>query len=168
LRFRAIVSDYDRTLADEGRAEPETVDALRRARASGRKLVLITGRTLDDLRAVFSELAVFDLVVAENGAWLLDPDSRHEEPLCDPPSPGFLTDLAKRGVPFTVGKRVVATIQPHQFVIARLIKQMNLDLEIAMNRESVMVLPSGVDKGYGLTAAAGQARHRGRRGGRNR
>ncbi len=65
MRFRAIASDYDGTLADDGRVTQETVDALRRVRASGRKLILITGRTLADLRTVFSELSLFDLFIVE-------------------------------------------------------------------------------------------------------
>jgi phosphoglycolate phosphatase (TIGR01487 family) len=153
VRFRAIVSDYDRTLADNGRAEPRTVDALRRARASGRKLVLITGRTLADLKVVFPDFAVFDLIVAENGAWLLDVASGSEDPLCDAPEPRFLRQLKARKVPFAAGKRVIATIQPHEIIIADLIREMNLNLAISMNRESVMVLPQGIDKGTGLKAA---------------
>ena len=153
MQFRAIVSDYDRTLADEGRAEPETINALRRARASGQKLVLITGRTLADLRKAFSALTVFNVVVAENGAWLLDVDSGAEEALCEAPAERLLRELKKRRVPFAAGKRVVASVQPHEIVIAKLIREMNLKLHVTMNRESVMVLPTGIDKGTGLKAA---------------
>lgn len=153
MRCRAIACDYDRTLADDGRVVPKTVDVLRRARTSGRKLLLITGRALDDLQRVFPELSLFDLVVAENGAWLFDPALQSEEPLCAFPPASFLRLLRQRGVPFTVGKRVVATIRPHEIDILELIKQMKLDLDVAFNRESIMVLPSGVHKGTGLTAA---------------
>ena len=153
MRFRAIACDYDRTLAEDGRVVPETVDVLRRGRASGRKLILITGRALDDLRSVFSDLSLFDLVVAENGALLFDPALGSEEPLCASPPATFLRLLRARRVPFTVGKRVVATIRPHEIALLELVQQMNLGLDVAFNRESVMVLPSGVDKGTGLTAA---------------
>ncbi len=44
-------------------------------------------------------------------------------------------------------------MRPHEIGILQLVKQMNLGLDVAFNRESVMVLPSGVDKGTGLTAA---------------
>jgi phosphoglycolate phosphatase (TIGR01487 family) len=155
LRFRAIACDYDRTLAHDGRVVPETVEALRRGRASGRKLILITGRTLDDLRTVFSELSLFDLVVAENGALLFDPALGYEEPLCASPPTSFLGQLRERRIPFTIGRRVVATVRPHEIDILPLIKQMNLGLDVSINRESVMVLPSGVDKGTGLIAVLG-------------
>ena len=153
LRFRAIASDYDRTLAEDGRVAPETVEVLRRMRQSGRKMILITGRALDDLQRVCSELSLFDVVVAENGALLFDPALGSEEPLCPSPPETFLKRLQQQRVPFTVGRRVVATVRPHEVEALELVEQMNLELEVAFNRESVMVLPSGVDKGTGLTAA---------------
>ena len=153
LHFRGIACDYDRTLANEGRVDPETLDALRRGRASGHKMVLITGRPLDDLRTLFPDLPVFDMVVAENGAVLLDPASGLEQSLCTSPPAGFLELLRARGVPFTVGKRVVATVRPHEIDVLELVKQMKLGLDVVFNRESVMVLPSGIDKGTGLMAA---------------
>lgn len=153
MLFRAIACDYDRTLADEGRVTPETLNVLRRARASGLKMVLITGRALDDLQKVFSGLTLFDIVVSENGAVLFDPAQGSEEALCDPPSASFLRALRTRRVPFSVGRRVVATVQPHDREVSELLGRMNLKMQITFNRESVMVLPCGVDKGTGLTAA---------------
>lgn len=153
MLFRAIASDYDRTLADDGQIAPQTLDVLRCARASGLKMVLITGRALDELQKVFSGLSLFDMVVAENGALLFDPFRGSEEPLCDPPSAPFLRALRNRRVPFSVGRRVVATVQPHDKEVSELLERMNLKMQIIFNRESVMVLPEGVDKGTGLTAA---------------
>ncbi len=153
MRFRAIASDYDRTLADDGWVAPETLDVLRRARDSGLKMVLITGRVLDELRTLFSEFSLFDAVVAENGALLFDPANGTEKPLCDPPPEVFLRGLRERGVPFSVGRRVLATVRPHDKEVSELLERMNLKMQIIFNRESVMVLPSVVDKGTGLLAA---------------
>lgn len=153
MRLRGIACDYDRTLAKQGRVAPKTVGALQRARVSGRKMILITGRTVDDLRTVFSELSVFDMVVAENGALLFDPARGSEEYLCAAPPERFLRGLREQRVPFTIGQRVVATVRPHQIIVLKLVEQLKLGLEVAFNRESVMVLPSGVDKGTGLAAA---------------
>ena len=153
MRLRGIACDYDRTLAKQGRVAPKTVGALRRARVSGRKMILITGRTVDDLRTVFSELSAFDMVVAENGALLFDPARGSEEYLCTAPPERFLRGLREQRVPFTIGKRVVATVRPHQIIVLKLVEQLKLRLDVAFNRESVMVLPSGVDKGTGLAAA---------------
>jgi hypothetical protein len=44
MRYLALACDYDGTLASEGRVAPETVGALERLRASGRRLLLVTGR----------------------------------------------------------------------------------------------------------------------------
>ena len=53
-----------------------TLKALEDFKRSGRKLILVTGRELPDLRRVFSRLDLFDRVVAENGALLYDPGRR--------------------------------------------------------------------------------------------
>ncbi len=151
--FRAIACDYDGTLAQDGKVAAETVEILRRCRASGRKLLLATGRSLDDLKTVCPDLALFDLVVAENGALLFDPTFGSQELFCAAPPVKFLTLLRQRGVPFTVGKRVVATTRPYEIEILRLVREMHLELEIAFNRESVMVLPPRIDKGTGLITA---------------
>ena len=60
MRYIAFATDYDGTIAHHGRVEPATVAALERVRASGRRLVLVTGRQVDDLLAVFPEVALFD------------------------------------------------------------------------------------------------------------
>lgn len=64
-------TDYDGTLATDGHVHDATKDALKRLRTSGRKLILVTGRELDDLQRTFPELDLFDYVVAENGAVLI-------------------------------------------------------------------------------------------------
>src|SRR5579864_3129833 len=70
MRYFAFACDYDSTLADHGTVKDSTVDALRRLAASGRKLILVTGRELDDLRQVFPRHEIFHRIVAENGAIL--------------------------------------------------------------------------------------------------
>jgi len=56
---------------------------LQRCRASGRKLILVGGRKLDDLRRVFQPLELFDLLVLENGGVLLCDWARPSfDPVC--------------------------------------------------------------------------------------
>ncbi|HEX6503121.1 MAG TPA: HAD hydrolase family protein [Terriglobales bacterium] len=153
MTFQAIACDYDSTLAHEGRVAPETLKALRRARAAAKKLMLITGRTLNDLRTVFSELSLFDVIVVENGAVLLDPAAGLEKPLCAAPTAEFVTNLSRRNVPFSLGRCVLATVKPHELAVQEVIDRLNLNLAITMNRESVMVLPRGIDKASGLMAS---------------
>ena len=57
MRYHVLAADYDGTLADDGRVDAPTLEALRRLADTGRKLVLVTGRQLDDLLAVFPEAA---------------------------------------------------------------------------------------------------------------
>ena len=55
MRYFALACDYDGTLALGGYVDEPTVEALKRLRASGRKLLLVTGRDLDDVLRVFPE-----------------------------------------------------------------------------------------------------------------
>jgi hydroxymethylpyrimidine pyrophosphatase-like HAD family hydrolase len=152
MRFRALATDYDDTLAERGVVRDEVVAALERVRASGRRLVLVTGRLLPDLRRVFPRVDVFDAVVAENGGVLL---AAGEERLLGPPaSPELLARLAARGVPSVrAGRVVVSTLEPHQRELLEEIERLGLPLEVTFNKGAVMALPRGVDKGSGLTAA---------------
>ena len=56
MRYVALATDYDGTLATNGVVSDSTLAALERFAASGRKLVLVTGRTLDELAQAFAHL----------------------------------------------------------------------------------------------------------------
>ena len=87
MYFAALATDYDGTLAEDGAVAEATLEALRLLKQSGRKLILVSGRELPDLRRVFSRLDLFDLAVLENGALLVDPASGEETPLGEEPHP---------------------------------------------------------------------------------
>jgi trehalose-6-phosphatase len=72
-RFHALAVDFDGTIAHEGVVAPATIDALARVHASGRRLLLVTGRQLEDLRRCLPRLELFDRIVAEDGAVLVRP-----------------------------------------------------------------------------------------------
>jgi HAD superfamily hydrolase (TIGR01484 family) len=78
MRYLALACDYDGTLAHDGRVDAATLAALERFVASGRKLLLVSGRELDDLRTTFDHLELFEWLVLENGAFLYQPGSRQE------------------------------------------------------------------------------------------
>jgi hydroxymethylpyrimidine pyrophosphatase-like HAD family hydrolase len=154
LRYHALATDYDGTLATGGRLADETVDAITRLRDSGRRIILVTGRRLDDLREVCPRLDLFDCVVAENGAVLYWPDERETTALCPAPPPEFGEALRRRGVtPLTSGHVIVATTRPREHEVLDVIYELGLELQIIFNGEAVMVLPPGVNKGSGLAAA---------------
>lgn len=158
MHYILLATDYDGTLAHDGVVDNATLSALDRLRASGRKLVLVTGRHLPDLTKVFPHLDLFDRVVVENGGVLYHPESGEEKLLCEPPNPRFLELLHEKNVPFTAGRTVVATWRPHDAAVLAAIRDLSLDLHVIFNKESVMVLPSGVDKRTGLHAVLRELR----------
>ena len=154
MRYFALACDYDGTLAYAGRADPAALDALRRLRESGRKLILVTGRLLPDLAAILEPLDLFDRIVVENGAVLYRPSSREEQQLVESSPEEFVSTLASRGVaPLQRGRVIVATVRPHETTVLAAIRDLGLELQVIFNRDAVMVLPSGVNKGTGLRAA---------------
>ena len=153
MYFILLATDYDGTLAHDGLVDDNTLDALGRLRASGRKLLLVTGRHLPDLSNIFPGLDIFDRVIVENGGVLYNPHTREEKLLCDPADPRLVAALKERHVPFDVGRTVIATWRPYDSAVQAAIRDLGLDLQVIFNKESVMVLPSGVDKGTALERA---------------
>jgi hydroxymethylpyrimidine pyrophosphatase-like HAD family hydrolase len=154
VRYVALLTDYDGTLAYDNRVGEDTIRALERVRASGRQLILVTGRELPDLVRVFSPVHLFDRIVAENGALLHDPASETGRRLVDPPPPQFVRELQRRGVsPLSIGEVIVATRQPHETAVFEVIRDLALELQVIFNKGAVMVLPSGVNKATGLRVA---------------
>ncbi|HRO59566.1 MAG TPA: HAD family hydrolase [Burkholderiaceae bacterium] len=150
----AFATDYDGTLAHHGTVDEPTLAGLERLRDSGRKLLMVTGRELPDLKRVFDRLDLFDVVVAENGALLYFPQTQEERPLADEPPPEFVAALKARGVsPLSIGRSIVATWEPHEAAVLECIRELGLEWQIIFNKGAVMVLPPGVNKATGLAAA---------------
>ena len=153
-RITLLATDYDGTLAEGGAVADPTWRAIDRWKASGRRVVLVTGRGWDDLAGVCDRLDRFDRVVAENGGWLADPGRRSGRPLADRPPGSFVEALRAAGVgPIAVGRVVVAAWQPHAATIDRVIRDSGLALRVIANKRALMILPEGVDKASGLRAA---------------
>ena len=157
MRYVVLACDYDGTLASDGAVAPSTIAALERLRASGRKLILVTGRELPGLQRDFARLDVFDRVVAENGALLYRPAEDREVPLAPPPPETFVQALRSRGVdPLGVGRTIVSTRRPNETLVLEAIGELGLELQIVFNKGAVMVLPSTISKCTGLLAALGE------------
>jgi HAD superfamily hydrolase (TIGR01484 family) len=154
MRYLTLCTDYDGTLATEGTVFPETAAAVEQLIASGRQVVLVTGRELDELKTVCPYLHLFAYVVAENGALLYDPKTDAETPLADRPPDAFVAALRARGVErISVGRSIVATWEPWETVVLETIKEQGLELQVIFNKGAVMILPAGMNKASGLLAA---------------
>jgi hydroxymethylpyrimidine pyrophosphatase-like HAD family hydrolase len=154
MRYLALATDYDGTLAHDGIVDETTLDALKRLRSSGRKLILVTGRELPDLENVFPHFNLFDRIVAENGALLFNPATREKHLLAKRPPDEFIADLKTRNVSgLSVGEVIVATWHPYEAAVLESIRQLGLELQVIFNKDAVMVLPASVNKMTGLRAA---------------
>jgi HAD superfamily hydrolase (TIGR01484 family) len=151
--FHVLACDYDGTLALRGRVDKETAEALESVKRSGRKLMMVTGRELPDLRKVCEYLDLFDVIVAENGGLLYLPGTREERLLCEAANEELVKELERRGVaPLSVGKGIIATWEPHQQTTLDAIQSLGLEYSVIFNKGAVMLLPTNVNKGSGLEA----------------
>ncbi len=154
MRFHALATDYDGTIAHNGKVDEPTLAALERLRKSGRKLLLVSGRELPDLQKTFDRLDLFHLAVLENGATIYNPATKETRVLAEGPPATFAEALRARGVwPLSVGHVIVATFEPHDKTVFDTIREFGLELQVIFNKGAVMVLPSGVNKATGLVAA---------------
>ena len=151
--YRVLFTDGDGTLVRGKHLAAATREALRRLRASGRKAVLTTGESCEQL-AEFPDLDLFDLIVAENGAVLCRPNRGEARVLAAPPPADFVRQLRRRGVePLTVGQVIVSTRRSWEAVLKAVITELGMDGRLIANRKDVMALPAGVDKATGVAAA---------------
>lgn len=154
MRYLTLATDYDGTIAHHGKLDEPTLEALERLKKSGRKLILVTGRELDELMEVCPSIDRFDRVVAENGALLYDPAEKRERLLGPAPDPEFVARLEARGAErVSVGRVIVATWEPHQHAALEAIHELGLELQVIFNKGAVMILPTGINKATGLSAA---------------
>ena len=175
MHYLALATDFDGTIAQDGVVDAATLAALQRWRDADRRIILITGRRLDDFLTIFTPIELFDLVVAENGAALYFPSDRSVKLLADLPPQAFIDQLRDRIAQaeppqsisgefsqlageyglggLEVGRIVVATWVPHDATAQQLIQELELDLQVIMNKGAVMILPTGVDKALGLKTA---------------
>ena len=153
MRYQVLATDYDGTIAHDGIVDEPTVTSLRRARDAGLRLMMVTGRELSDLFNTFAHTALFDLVIAENGAVLYTPAARTIKTLAPAPPPAFLERLAAEKVPISVGHSIVATVEPYEHQVLTAIHDLGIEWHVIFNKGAVMALPAEVTKATGLNAA---------------
>jgi hydroxymethylpyrimidine pyrophosphatase-like HAD family hydrolase len=151
---QAVALDYDGTLTDTDHLDAAVLASIRGVRSRGQVVVLVTGRILAELRAVFPEVErEFDAVVAENGAVLADGDGVQE--LAAAVDARLGQALARREIPVRQGRVLLACDACHAGAVVEEIARLELDCQVVRNRAALMVLPGGVTKGTGLIEALG-------------
>jgi HAD superfamily hydrolase (TIGR01484 family) len=154
MNLSILATDYDGTLAEDGRVSNSTLGALESLRRSRRGAILVTGRELPQLLGIFDRTDLFDWIVAENGALLYHPATHTKRLLTEPVPVSFVAELHRRGVaPVSAGDAIVATWRPQENTVREVIRELGLNRQIIFNKEAVMILPSGVDKASGMEAA---------------
>lgn len=150
--FRVAALDLDGTLTSRGTVSGAALGAIDGARENGLRVLLVTGRIRAELEAEFPGLTDhFDGLVLENGAVAVT--GGRARPLALPVDPVLADALDARGVPCRRGEVLLAVDGAHTGVVAEVITDLELDCQIVHNRAAAMVLPAGVTKGTGLTAA---------------
>ncbi len=151
--FRAVAVDYDGTLAD-GPVASDTLTALAEARTRGIRVILVTGRIVNELRAVFAHVEDHvDALVAENGAVLVT--SVGVRRLVAPIDAAVSSGLSALGVVHRSGQVLIACDAADEPAALEVIRGLGLDCRLVRNRGELMILPAGVTKGSGLLQALG-------------
>jgi len=160
LRWPVLASDLDGTLASAGVVPPDAVQALQRYREAGGTVVLVTGRRRTDLVRLFPDvLEVADLVIAENGALVVGPRDGTTRSLAPERPSAVLEAMSAAGLTdLEVGQVLVASDREDEHTFRRVAKELagTWECTVIPNKDRVMLLPSGVDKGTGLAAAVGE------------
>jgi len=152
MKLTVLALDYDGTIA-RGEIERQVRDSIAAMRSSGTIVLLVTGRILDELRRVAGDLHFVDGVVAENGAVVHFPDSDHTTVLAPEVPQAFLTEIARRGIPFQSGHCLVDADADESPRLLEAIRVLELPLVPLFNRSRVMILSQGVSKATGLHTA---------------
>lgn len=154
MQYLALATDYDGTLAQDGHVDADTLDSCRRLSESGRKLILVTGRQLPELQKTFPAYRMCDVIVAENGALLYDPQTDSRETFGEAPPEQFAAEIRRRQIsPCAFGAVIIATWRPHESALLEIVQELGLEYQIIFNKGAVMLLPSGINKASGLQHA---------------
>jgi hydroxymethylpyrimidine pyrophosphatase-like HAD family hydrolase len=149
-RFSILALDYDGTIACEGELDPDVRVAIAEARSSGLTVLIVTGRILADLQRVAGDLRFVDAVVAENGAVVAFPSTGRSVALAPPPPARLVDGLRRCGVDIGVGAVVIEADATDAAQILSVVRALELPEVLIFNRDRVMILPSGINKGTGL------------------
>jgi hydroxymethylpyrimidine pyrophosphatase-like HAD family hydrolase len=150
MKLGVVAIDYDGTIAVNGRFDPAARDAIAQLRLHGIAVVLVTGRRLEELKAVAGNLGCFNAIVAENGAVLYFPESGRQAIVGHAPNPRLIEALQQRGIVIAIGDSVIETDASRAPSVLDVIRTLQQPQILAFNRGRLMVLPPGIAKSIGL------------------
>lgn len=143
----ALAVDYDRTLTDESFVpSAEVLECLERAREE-MEVIIASGRELRFFRES-GLLGLGDALVLENGAVVYVGGGTFVQ---NGPTGEIRDRLDRKGIPFSSGEVIVSVKRIHETEARDALE--GLDLSLECNRDSLMILPKGVDKGSGVLRA---------------
>ncbi|MDG6917653.1 MAG: HAD family phosphatase [Nitrososphaerota archaeon] len=146
IQIDALATDLDGTLTSGGQPlKPDLVHAMKRIRANGVKLILVTGRCSKEAVGIAGE-ELFDAIVAENGAVLTTGSTRRLQ-IPD----GWIDERTRLLPQFEKGcEEVIISSSIENLPLAkRLVSRL---ARVQVNKDRLMIMPLGVDKGSGLVS----------------
>jgi len=151
---RILAFDFDGTLAENGIVPPALQTALKKLRAAGYVLFMVTGRRFGDaelgaLRDAFAG------IVWENGAVLHHTATDEVYMPFGQVDPRLVEALKMAGVPLEHGRAIVFTHAPHGEAACLVLYKWGGDAAIVHDKGVVRVLPPGAAKGAGLERLLG-------------
>ncbi len=155
LEFNAIACDRDGTLVKGKTLTDPVRQAIDLFQNAGGTFLLATGETIDQL-SEFTDLHRFDLVIAENGALLYWPRKKCSKLLTTKRSSEVLGTLQVEDIKAEAIGEVIISAKAAEGEWLRQVVSPYTDWTIVHNRDDVMALPVGIDKGTGLAAAVAE------------
>lgn len=153
-KLAAIACDYDRTLTDGSLILAENaVNSLKDVRKNGIKIFLVSGRRLPFLKSVNERYDFVDVIIAENGAVIYDPE-KDTKILLGEGIKELKDAFIDVDFPVEIEEAIVATTIEHLEAAKEIIERNELSVDIELNRTDVMIMPEGVNKCSGVTKAA--------------
>jgi hydroxymethylpyrimidine pyrophosphatase-like HAD family hydrolase len=153
VKLSVLALDYDGTIAQRDVLDLSAREAIAVARASGIVVLLVTGRTLSELRRVAGDLHFVDGIIAENGAVLHFPQSGHISVVAPLVPPGLRAELERRGIGFHEGQCLIDGDANDASRLLDVIRALEVPVVLNFNGGRVMASPQGVSKATGLRAA---------------
>ncbi|MCM5558393.1 HAD family hydrolase [Pleomorphomonas sp. JP5] len=150
-----LAVDYDGTIAEHGRVSAVTEATLRALREANFRMILVSGRRLQNILPICNVLDLFDRLILENGAVSYCPKTGTDHLIAPAVNERFLAELERDlpGAPLFIGRSMVATSARNADSVEMLIQSGGYDLYTVGCGGRVLVLPRGVSKGSGLSHA---------------